>query len=77
MVLERIKLYVFYKNKLNIKYKIPANSAEIGIVKTQAQIKFTVTPHRTAETLLVSPTPIIDPVMVCVVLTGIFKCSVK
>ena len=77
MVLIELKFYLFYKNKLNIKYRIPANNAEIGIVKTQAQIKFTVTPHRTADTLLVSPTPIIDPVIVCVVLTGIFKCSVK
>ena len=50
--------------------------AEIGMVKTQAQIKFIVTPHRTAETLLVIPTPIIDPVIVCVVETGILKCSV-
>ena len=34
-----------------------ANTAEIGIVNTQAQTKFTVTPQRTAETLLVIPTP--------------------
>ena len=33
-------------------------------------------PHFTAETLFVSPTPIIEPVMVCVVETGIPKCSV-
>ena len=56
---------------------IAANIAEIGIVKTQAHNKLTVIPHRTAETLLVSPTPIIDPVIVCVVLTGTLKCSVK
>lgn len=41
-----------------------AKSAEIGMVKIQAQIKLTVTPHLTAETLLVNPTPIIEPVIV-------------
>ena len=56
---------------------IAANIAEIGMVKTQAHNKLTVIPHRTAETLLVSPTPMIDPVIVCVVLTGTLKCSVK
>ena len=35
-----------------------------------------VTPQRTAESLLVAPTPIIEPVIVCVVLTGIPICSV-
>ena len=56
---------------------IAANIAEIGMVKTQAHNKLTVIPHLTAETLLVSPTPMIDPVIVCVVLTGTLKCSVK
>ena len=32
------------------------------MVKIQAQINLTVTPQRTAETLLVTPTPIIEPV---------------
>ena len=47
------------------------------MVSTQAHIKLTVTPQRTAETLLVNPTPMIEPVIVCVVLTGILRCSVK
>ena len=50
--------------------------AETGIVNIQAHNSFTVTPQRTAETLLVTPTPIIEPVIVCVVETGILKCSV-
>jgi hypothetical protein len=44
---------------------------ETGMVRIQAQIRLTVTPQRTADTLLDKPTPIMDPVMVCVVLTGI------
>ena len=47
------------------------------MVNTHAQIRFTVTPQRTAEMRLLNPTPIIEPVMVCVVDTGILKCSVK
>ena len=46
-------------------------AAETGIVKSHAQIIFPATPQRTAESLLVAPTPIIAPVMVWVVLTGI------
>ena len=49
--------------------------AEIGMVKIHAHNKLTVIPHLTAETLLVTPTPMIAPVMVCVVETGIPKCS--
>ena len=45
--------------------------AEIGMVKIHAQIIFPATPQRTAESLLVAPTPTIAPVMVWVVLTGI------
>lgn len=56
---------------------IAARAAETGIVNTQAQTNFTVTPHFTADVPLVNPDPIIEPVMVCVVLTGTFKCSVK
>ena len=44
-----------------------------GIVKTHAHSRLIVTPHLTADTLLVKPTPIIDPAIVCVVLTGILK----
>ena len=42
-----------------------------GIVSTQAAAILPATPHLTADSLLVIPTPIMDPVMVCVVLTGI------
>lgn len=49
-------------------YPIPAL---IGMVRSHAQTMFLVTPHRTALARLADPTPIIDPVMVCVVLTGI------
>ena len=41
-----------------------AKTAETGMVKTQAHKRLTVTPHRTAETRLVTPTPIIEPVIV-------------
>ena len=47
------------------------------MVSIHAHNNFTVTPQRTAETRLVTPTPIIEPVMVCVVDTGILKCSVE
>ena len=53
-----------------------ANNPLIGIVNIHAHNKLTVTPQRTADKRLVAPTPIIEPVMVCVVLTGILKCSV-
>lgn len=42
-----------------------------GIVNTNANMILPATPHRIAETLSVKPTPIIAPVMVWVVLTGI------
>lgn len=48
-----------------------AKSAETGMVRIHAQIRFIVTPHLTADIRLLKPTPIIDPVMVCVVDTGI------
>ena len=65
-----------YKKILNIKYNKAASAADTGMVKTQAQSKLTVMPQRTAETLLANPTPMIEPVMVCVVETGILKYSV-
>lgn len=49
----------------------------IGIVMIQAIIIFDVTPQRTALNLLVAPAPIIAPVMVCVVLTGIPRALVE
>src|SRR5436309_12431072 len=45
-----------------------------GIVKTQAQTIRPAIPQRTADRRCVAPTPTIDPVIVCVVLTGIPKC---
>ena len=51
------------------KAKIP----DKGIVRTQAQRMFLATPQRTAEKLFIVPTPIIEPVIVWVVLTGIPK----
>ena len=44
--------------------------AEHGIVNTQAHIMRPATPHLTALMRLMEPTPIIEPVMVWVVLTG-------
>ena len=54
-----------------------AIKALTGMVSTQAQIRLTVTPQRTAESLLVAPTPIMAPDTVCVVLTGIPMASVS
>ena len=48
-----------------------ATAAAAGIVSTQATTMFPATPHRTADKRRVEPTPIIAPVMVWVVLTGI------
>ena len=48
-----------------------AIKAEIGIVSIHAHKRLMVTPHRTALNLFVAPTPMIDPVIVCVVETGI------
>src|ERR1700674_1860644 len=45
------------------------NAAQ-GMVRIQATTMFSATPQRTAESLLTAPTPIIAPVMVCVVETG-------
>lgn len=52
-------------------------AALTGIVNIHAQSRFTVTPHLTAEILRVAPTPMIEPVMVWVVLTGILNDSVR
>jgi len=45
------------------------------MVNIQAHIRFTVTPQRTALNRLVAPTPIMAPVIVCVVLTGAPKLA--
>src|SRR5574344_586408 len=50
--------------------------ALMGIVKTHAQSRLTVTPQRTAESRLTAPTPMILPLMTCVVLTGTLRTSV-
>lgn len=47
---------------------------EIGMVRIHAQSSLIVTPHRTADIRFVQPAPIMAPVMVCVVDTGILKC---
>lgn len=52
-------------------------AALTGIVNNQATNSFFVTPHRTADKRFTAPTPIIDPVMVCVVLTGMCNASDK
>ena len=57
-------------------YMSAASRALTGMVSIHAHNKLTVIPHRTAESRLVAPTPIIEPAMVCVVLTGIFNASV-
>ena len=49
--------------------------AEIGIVSIHAQTIFRATPHLTALIPLRAPTPMIAPVMVCVVLTGMPKAD--
>lgn len=41
-----------------------------GMVRIQAHSRLMVIPHRTADNLFVAPTPIMDPAIVCVVLTG-------
>lgn len=57
---------------------MPAASKPLtGMVSIQAQRRFTVTPQRTADKRLVAPTPMMDPVIVCVVETGIPICPVK
>ena len=49
---------------------------DTGMVNIQAHKRLIVTPHLTAVSLRGNPVPIIAPVMVCVVLTGIPKASV-
>src|SRR5258708_2009901 len=52
-----------------------ASRALTGIVSIQAQSRLIVTPQRTADNLLVAPTPMIEPVIVWVVLTGMPNLS--
>ena len=71
------KIYFYFINTLNSENTPAAITADTGIVITQAQIILRVSPQRTADKRLVKPTPIIEPVMVCVVETGIPNLSVK
>src|SRR5687767_473165 len=48
-----------------------AMKAAAGIVRIHAQTMRPATPHFTAESRRVAPTPTIDPVIVCVVETGV------
>ena len=45
-------------------------SAASGMVSTHAQTMLPATPHLTADSRRVAPTPTMAPVMVCVVETG-------
>ena len=54
-----------------------ARNALAGMVKIHAQSRLMVTPQRTADILFTVPTPIIAPVRVWVVLTGILRNSVR
>ena len=56
---------------------IAASMALTGMVNIQAQSRLMVTPQRTADKRLVAHTRIIARVMVCVVLTGMPRCSVR
>ena len=48
-----------------------ATNAAAGIVRIQAQTMRPATPHLTADKRRVAPTPTIEPVIVCVVETGV------
>lgn len=52
-----------------------AITALTGMVKIHAISSSRVTPHLTADKRLMAPTPMMEPAMVCVVLTGIFRYS--
>ena len=57
--------------RLMIRYAAEPTIAESGMVNIHAVMMFPASPHRTAERRVVAPTPIIAPVIVCVVLTAI------
>ena len=54
-----------------------ATAAAAGIVTSQAHTILRATPHLTADSRCVAPTPTIAPVIVCVVLTGIPASAVE
>jgi len=71
-------LYIAMTQKHNMlqlvmRYAAAAIPAEQGIVNIHAQTICPATPHRTAVMRFSDPTPVMAPVMVCVVLTGIPK----
>ena len=49
-------------------------NADAGMVSTHAQTIRPATPQRTADRRRIDPTPMIAPVIVCVVLTGTPRC---
>lgn len=53
-----------------------AQSAVMGIVSTHASRIFLAVTHLTLAACSTVPTPMIDPAITCVVLTGIPKCAV-
>lgn len=55
----------------------PEIEAAAGIVNIHANISRLPIPHLTADALFAEPTPMIDPDIVWVVLTGIPICAVK
>src|SRR4051812_46556110 len=55
----------------NTRYEIAAITPAAGSVRTHAHTMRPAIPHRTADRRFVAPTPTIEPVIVCVVLTGI------
>ena len=57
--------------KETIQKERAATKAAAGIVRTQAQTIRPATPHFTADKRRVAPTPTIEPVIVCVVETGV------
>src|SRR6185436_13772250 len=54
-----------------IQKETAATNAAAGMVRIQAQTMRPATPHFTADNLRVAPTPTIEPVIVCVVETGV------
>src|SRR5581483_5248620 len=59
--------------RLSSQYTPAAAAAETGMVSTQATSMFWATPHRTADTRLDAPTPMMHDEMTWVVLTGAFS----
>src|SRR6185312_16017278 len=53
-----------------IQYVTAEMNADAGMVRIHAQTMRPATPQRTADSRLIEPTPMMAPVIVCVVLTG-------